>query len=116
MSEFNELVAKHHDMIIQHVCYEAGCEALFGTATLPSLVAAVVEKGTEKILKETTWMFRCDTTKGFDEWVRQKVKWEELPKYVSRQAYLDGFDRQLHALFMKEKKEEKADDQKTDIK
>lgn len=106
MEDFEKLIKEHHALIMNHICYEKGCEELFGTTNILHVEDAIAAKGAEKILQETTWLFHCETGNGFDDWVKHKVKWDELPEYISKSAYLDGFRHQLTALFLKEKKEE----------
>lgn len=106
--EFEKLMDQAHKVIIEHACWEAGCSVLFGNENIADVKQAIVDKGAEELIKKTTWSFAPTTKDGYDEWVFHKVRWDDLPSYISRAAYLDGFRHQLTAQYLKEKKAEES--------
>lgn len=100
---YDELIREAHRLIADHLCYEAGCLALFGDANITDIKAAVLAKGAEKIIEQTTWLFDPITDNGYDAWVEAKVKWETLPEELSKAAFLDAFRHQLTAMYLKAK-------------
>ena len=102
---FEELRKEYNSILMSHVCYEKGCLALFGTPEVADVQAAIVKKGAEALMAETTWMFKCDTSKGYEEWCKQKIKPESLPEYITLEAYKGALKHELTALYNKEKAE-----------
>ena len=102
---FEELRKEYNSIIMAHVCHEKGCLALFGKADVADVEAEIHQKGLEALMYETTWSFKCDTSKGYEEWCRQKIKTECLPEYITLEAYKDALKHELTALFNREKTE-----------
>ena len=75
------------------------------SALLASDLSHIVKKGAEALMAETTWMFKCDTSKGYEEWCKQKIKPESLPEYITLEAYKGALKHELTALYNKEKAE-----------
>ena len=104
--ELKEIMKEAHRVITEHLCWEAGCKAIFGDPDIVDVKKAILEKGAEEIVKATTWSYNRVGEKSYDEWVKDKVRWDELPEELSKAAYLDGFLHQLTAEYIRQKKEE----------
>jgi len=104
--EFLETVKQYNDIVVSHICYEEGCLALFGSTDIVDVKAEIMRRGKEELLKKTTWSFAPSTADGYDEWVKHKVKFDELPKYLTKEAYLAAFKHDLTAMYQKDKNHE----------
>lgn len=100
---FDEIRKEYNSIIMAHVCHEMGCMKLFGKPDVADVEAEIHQKGVEALMEETTWMCPCDTTKGYEHWLRDKIKIEKLPEYVTYEAYTDALKHELTKQFNEEK-------------
>lgn len=110
--ELEEQIKEMHKMAITMACWEEGCRELFGNEDLTEAGAcqAIREMGAAKIIEKATWLCRGNTSEGYDEWLRDKIKVADLPRYASLAAFIDCFQDQLKAMYERERKEnEKAE-------
>lgn len=110
--ELKELMQAAHKQIGDFICWQEGCREIFGDADIKDARQAILDKGAEALVRKTTWMCDITTENGYDEWVKEKVKWEKIPEELSKAAYLDIFRTQLTALYLQEKQaEEKCNEE-----
>ena len=110
--DFEQTMREFHKMAVEMACWEAGCRELFGNEDLNESQACkeIRKKGAQAIINKATWMCNVDTSKGYEEWLRQKIKADQLPEHVSLAAFTDIFSEQLKEIYRKEEKENgKAD-------
>jgi len=103
-NKFNEV----NKLALDNICWCEGTETLFGKQlmTEQDAVAEITVKGKQALLHKVLWQCNCyKEGAGFDKWLKEKVKPDELPKYISAEALADYFNEELQEIYAKERKE-----------
>lgn len=93
------------DMIISNAVWEAGVEELFANKDMTEAQAldAIRNVGIGALIEKATWGIEGPTENGYDEWLKWKIKPEELPRYISAALFADAFKHQLTTMYNKDK-------------